>query len=95
MNRCDKCGNDIDYYAGPCQATQGGRVDASYNSKQQAFPASSIQAGGLTKREYMALEITKGLVAGWAVDIGLRRTDATFTDQGVRIADALLAELEK
>lgn len=69
--------------------------DSDYNAKQQAFPATSLQAGGLTKREYIAIEAMKALVGGAATEILLRRTGVTFADHAVHIADALLDELEK
>lgn len=50
---------------------------------------------GLTKREYAAIAAMQALVAHGATEIILRRTNVTFADQAVKIADALLAELEK
>jgi len=65
-----------------------------YNSKESAFPTSSLITGGLTKLEYMALEIQKALIQGYATEIMLKRTDATFAEHAVRLADDLLKKIE-
>lgn len=49
----------------------------------------------LSKREQIAAMVLQGLVSGASHEILLKRTDSTFVEPAVRIADAMLEELEK
>lgn len=48
--------------------------------------------GGLTKREYFASDLMAGMIAG---SQGLNITVKQFAEQAVKLADALIEELNK
>jgi hypothetical protein len=58
---------------------------------KSAFPIPILEEGGLTKREYAAIEILAGI---WS-DSQSAGSDEQLAAQAVKSADALLAELEK
>lgn len=68
-------------------------LERNWNPDREEWEYNLI--GGLTKREYFAGLALQGLLGGPATDILLLRTSVIFADHAVRLADALLAELDK
>lgn len=67
--------------------------EESVELPETTFPANvPQQSGGLTKREYAAVHILAGLVANYKTLLG--SVDET-SNEAIRYADALFAELEK
>ena len=59
-----------------------------------AFPIG-ISASGLTKREYVAIQLAAGMLADESADPGSTYPPNGLAHRAVEFADALLAELAK
>jgi hypothetical protein len=70
-------------------------MDSDDNGNNPAFPQIPGASPGLSKREYMATDILKGMLANSEVNIGIEGFKEKIAEAAVLYANALLKELNK